>query len=138
MAGREEAVVDASVVIKWFHEEENTGKALELREEHINGVCILLAPDLLIYEIANALRYKPNFSHSNILRAVATLIDLQIDIVTPGKELIERASELSYKYELSIYDSSYLALGELLGIKVYTADKKFFNKAKTSGILIFL
>ncbi|MCX6641853.1 MAG: type II toxin-antitoxin system VapC family toxin, partial [Candidatus Bathyarchaeota archaeon] len=112
MARREEAVIDASVVIKWFSEEENTQNALKLREEHINGVRILSAPDLLIYEIANALRYKPGFDQQKIARAVTDLTDLQIDIVTPGKDLMERAVELAYIYDTTVYDSCYLALGE--------------------------
>ncbi|MBM3292427.1 type II toxin-antitoxin system VapC family toxin, partial [Candidatus Bathyarchaeota archaeon] len=37
MARREEAVIDASVVVKWFSEEENTKSALLVRDEHIEG-----------------------------------------------------------------------------------------------------
>jgi predicted nucleic acid-binding protein len=135
MARREEAVIDASVVIKWFSEEENTQNALKLREEHVNGVRILSAPDLLIYEIANALRYKPGFDQQKIARAVTDLTDLQIDIVTPGKDLMERAVELAYIYDTTVYDSCYLALGELMGVKVITADKRLHLKAKGSGLL---
>jgi predicted nucleic acid-binding protein len=135
MAGREEAVIDASVVIKWFSEEENTQNALKLREEHINGDRILSAPDLLKYEIANALRYKPGFDQQKIVRAVTDLTDLQIDVVTPGKDLIERAVELAYTYDITVYDSCYMALGELMGVNVFTADKKLHLKARESGLL---
>jgi predicted nucleic acid-binding protein len=135
MARREEAVIDASVVIKWFSEEENTSSALKLREEHINGDRVFSAPDLLIYEIANTLRYKPGFDQQKIARAVNDLTDLQIDVVTPGKDLVERSVELAYTYDITVYDSCYLALGELMGVKVITADKRLIQNAKGSGLL---
>ena len=135
MEGREEAVVDASVAIKWFSEEEGTEAALKLREEHIDGKRLLSAPDLLLYELSNALRYKPGFDAEKVSRAVADVIDLQIDLIAPGRELAEKSAEAAYRYQATVYDSCYLALGELMGIEVYTADKKFHNEAKTSGIL---
>jgi predicted nucleic acid-binding protein len=135
MERRTEAVVDASVVVKWFSEEEGTGEAIRLRGEHVEGKRILSAPDLLVYEISNALRYKPNFDEDKVSRAVADIIDLQIDLITPGRDLVDKTTEVAYKYNASMYDSFYLALGELMGIEVYTADKKFYNQAKKSGIL---
>ena len=135
MERRAEAVVDASVVVKWFSEEEGTEEAIRLRAEHVEGKRILSAPDLLVYEISNALRYKPNFDVDKVGRAVADILDLQIDLVTPGRELVDKAAEAAYKYNATMYDSSYLALGELLGIEVFTADKRFYEQAKASGIL---
>jgi len=135
MAGREEAVVDASIAIKWFSEEEGTQAALKLREEHIEGTLILSAPDLLIYELANALRFKPDFDDEKVSRAVADIMDLQIDLINPGRELIGKSTEAAYLYGATVYDSCYLALGELLGVEVYTSDKKFYEKAKGSNRL---
>ncbi len=57
-------VLDSSVIIKWFSEEEETKKALELREKYINGEIVIAVPDLLVYEIANALRYDKKSKHS--------------------------------------------------------------------------
>ena len=135
MAGRAEAVIDASVAVKWFSEEEGTQAALKLREEHIEGTLILSAPDLLIYELANALRFKPDFDDEKVSRAVADILDLQIDLITPSRELIEKSTEAAYLYGATVYDSCYLALGELLGVEVYTSDKKFYEKAKGSDRL---
>jgi predicted nucleic acid-binding protein len=135
MERRAEAVVDASVVVKWFSEEEGTGEAIRLRGEHVKGKCILSAPDLLVYEVSNALRYKPNFDEDKVGRAVADIIDLQIDLITPGRDLVDKAAVAAYKYKATMYDSFYLALGELMGIEVYTADKRFYNQAKASEIL---
>jgi len=48
-------VLDASVVAKWFIEEENTEKAIEItiRDKFVRGEIEVLAPSLLIYEIRN-------------------------------------------------------------------------------------
>jgi predicted nucleic acid-binding protein len=135
MAGHEEAVIDASVAVKWFSEEEGTPDALKLRDDHIDGAKTLSAPDLLLFELANAFRYKPDFDDAKTCKAIADIIDLQIDLITPGRELIDKAVGDAYLYGTSVYDSCYLALGELMGIVVYTSDRKFYEKAKASGIL---
>ncbi len=135
MARQTEAVVDASVAVKWLSEEEGTQAALKLREEHIEGTTILSAPDLLLYELANALRYKPDFDDEKAAQALSDLIDLQIDLINPGRELLQQSIEDAYLYDTTVYDSCYLALGELMGIEVYTSDRKFYEKAKESDIL---
>jgi predicted nucleic acid-binding protein len=37
---------------------------------------------------------------------------------------------ISQTYGISIYDSAYVALGKLLGDKVYTADEKLLRKVR--------
>jgi len=135
MARPSEAIIDASTAIKWVSEEEETSAALKLRDEHIKGATILSAPDLLLYEMANALRYKPDFNGEKVMQAIESIIDLQIDLITPGRELIQQSTHNAYLYDITIYDSCYLSLGELLGIKVYTSDRKFYEKAKFSDSL---
>jgi predicted nucleic acid-binding protein len=134
----EETVIDASVAVKWFSEEKGSGRALALREEHIDGKRTLVAPDLLIYEIANALRFKPGFNSRIAARAVDDLFGLQIDIIALSKELVIRGSELAYQYGITVYDASYLSLGELLGSEVLTADDDLYKKAGLCGFLKML
>ena len=133
MAGREEAVIDASIAVKWLSIEEGTEAALKLREAHIVGTTSLSAPDLLLYELSNAFRYKPGFDEKKVTQAITDIVDLQIDLITPSRELMDKTIEDAYLYGLTVYDSCYLALGELMGIVVYTSDKKFYEKAKLSG-----
>jgi predicted nucleic acid-binding protein len=135
MAGREEAVIDASVAVKWFSEEEGTDRAIEIRDSHIDNKRTLVAPDLLVYEIANALRFKTGFTEEHVARAIDDLLDLQIDLIEPGRELIRLGSEIAYRYRITFYDSSYLALGELMGIDVYTSDKQLYERARESNLL---
>ncbi|MDD1745106.1 MAG: type II toxin-antitoxin system VapC family toxin [Candidatus Methanoperedens sp.] len=44
-------VLDASVVIKWFSEEEYTDRALKLRDDFFKGDIELVVPDLILYEV---------------------------------------------------------------------------------------
>jgi len=51
-----EVVADASVIVKWFIEEQDSDKALILRDRHISGVMTISIPVLALYEILNALK----------------------------------------------------------------------------------
>ena len=138
MAEQEEVVLDSSVAVKWFSAEKGTERALEVRDGHVRGRISLLAPDLIVYEIANALRFRPGFDEQTVARAVEDLLDLQMDLLTPSRELIIRCSQLAFRFQITIYDSCYLGLGELMGTKVLTSDKRFFDRAKGSGLLRLL
>lgn len=54
----ETLVLDASVILKWYKEEENSDKTLEIRDKCIRGEIQISAPHLVLYEMANALRYS--------------------------------------------------------------------------------
>jgi predicted nucleic acid-binding protein len=56
VAGEEVVVADAPVVVKWFVEEEHTGDALRLRDDYVDRVVDVASPDLMPYEVLNALR----------------------------------------------------------------------------------
>jgi len=45
-------VIDASTAAKWFLEEEDSDRALSLRDAHIDGRIELTAPDLIVYELS--------------------------------------------------------------------------------------
>jgi predicted nucleic acid-binding protein len=138
MAGQEEVVVDTSVIIKWFSEEEGTEQALKVRDDHISGAKFIMAPDLMIYELSNALRFKPGFDNAKVGRAIADIFAMQIDLITPSEDLAKRCSNISFRFGITIYDACYLALGELMGIRVLTSDKKFYGLAKRSGFLALI
>ena len=48
-------VLDSGVALKWVLPEADSGIAIRLRDEYINGVHELLAPDIFPSEIANGL-----------------------------------------------------------------------------------
>jgi predicted nucleic acid-binding protein len=129
------SVLDASVVLKWFVNEADSGLALKLREEFYAGEREIVAPDLLLFEIANALRYNPSFSTKEIQEALDTLFGIGIGIITPTFSLLSKTVELAEKFDLTCYDASYLALAEDLGFEFITADERFYRKVVKSNKL---
>jgi len=49
-------VADASVMVKWFVDEIYSENARKLRDEYINGTLEIIAPELMPYEVLNALK----------------------------------------------------------------------------------
>lgn len=138
MARKEKIVVDASIVAKWFSEEENTAKAVQYKEGHLDGSIDLVAPALLLYEVANALNYKPDFTEEDVKDSIGALTDLSLSIELPTKEIMEKTISIARKYDLSIYDSSYVALAESLNIKMVTTDEKLWEKIKEHPLMLLL
>ena len=141
MAGEKklsEVVIDASVVVKWFSEEEYSDKAVILRNNHITDTMLLIAPDLILYEIANALRYTGKLKEKEISDSVIDLTKLKLILITPDDEIIRKAVYHALKWDITVYDAWYIAIAEILGIKLITADDKLYNKTKDSGLLIAL
>jgi predicted nucleic acid-binding protein len=134
----EEVVLDASVVVKWFSEEEGTDRAVSLRDEHIQGKRTIVAPDLLVYEVENALRFRPGLGPDEATKAIECLFDIQLDLITPSKELLKKSAQHAFKYGITIYDSCYLALADFLGAYIITADTQTFKRAKKCGFIRLL
>ena len=112
------------VVVKWFIEEKHSDKALGLRDRYINLEIELLAPELLPYEVLNALRYSKLFTLQE-MRNIAQAVNLYGFKLYPlTGELAELTVEVAYANGLTIYDASYLALAIKNKTKLYTADKK--------------
>ena len=61
-------VIDASVCIKWFsfENEDDVNIASSLRVQHMNRNIFLVAPDILVYEVTNALAYNPLFNKDKV------------------------------------------------------------------------
>ncbi|MEM1980534.1 MAG: type II toxin-antitoxin system VapC family toxin, partial [Candidatus Caldarchaeum sp.] len=62
-------VLDANVAVKWFNVEPLRKEALTIRSKYASGEIDLIAPDLLHYEVANALRYNPRFGIEDVKTA---------------------------------------------------------------------
>ncbi len=123
-------VIDSSIAVKWFNREEGSTYALKLLEGHIRGKFLLAAPQLLFYEVANALRYNHDFGVQDVSNAIEELLDLQLAIVPFEKEWAKNASDISFKYGLTFYDASFIAAAKYLNAPLYTADKKILENVK--------
>lgn len=125
-------VADASAVMKWFVEEDDSDKAVALRNAHRDGRITLIAPDLLVYEVANALSYNPKVSNNQLSASIRGLLDLEIDLVPPAGDYGVQIGRTARKFTISAYDASYAALSEMIGTALVTADKKLYDKLRRS------
>jgi len=131
-------VVDTSVAVKWFSREDGAESALAVRKAAFEGRCRLEAPDLLLYELANALRFNPNFDGRDVKLAVRSVEDMGIVLHAPQGGLLSRAIDLAYRYRITAYDGCFLALSVILGTPLVTADAKIIERAGNDQALVNL
>ncbi len=117
------AVVDASVVAKWYLEEGSTEEARRLRDDFLEGILTLRVPSLLPFEVMNALRYHPAFPRRHLGEAAKALDRAGLVSVPLLGAYLEKTIERSVSSDLTIYDASYVALAETLDCPLYTADE---------------
>ncbi len=123
---KQKKVIDASVIFKWFSKEEDSEKALKLKEEHLSQKSSLVIPVLSIIEVINALKYKEK-DENKLKEANKALKEIQLEIKNITKFLMDKAIENSFKYDISIYDSVYVALAQIHGVSLITADSALYK-----------
>jgi predicted nucleic acid-binding protein len=126
-------VIDASVAVKWYTQEENRDEAIKILQAHMGGEIELTSPTLLAYEVINALRYNPSLTPEDQEKAVAALFLIGIDLKPPTQELMKKATRLANKYDITIYDAVYLSQAILQDTNLVTADKELTEKAQETG-----
>ena len=123
-----EIVIDASVVVKWFIEENDSDKARFLRDKFIDGKVELILPSLLYFEVLNALKYSQLFDLSELEDAGESLENYGFKVITIKNEIRKHMIKVAVDHRISIYDASYLGLSIGLGKAFCTADEKIIKK----------
>ncbi len=124
-------IIDASVALKWFLTEEESQGADGLFEAFLRGRIELLAPDVLLLEVANALwkqtallKILRSEEAVSIFRDFMTLpLNLQ-----PSNALADRALDLAVKFKHPIYDMLYCALAIENDCEFVTADNVLVSR----------
>ncbi|OGD66089.1 hypothetical protein A3F08_02030 [Candidatus Berkelbacteria bacterium RIFCSPHIGHO2_12_FULL_36_9] len=133
-------IVDASVVVKWFSDikEQDRQQALWIRDRSLEDKIHLIAPDLIVYELANALRYNPSFEANETKKAIKAFLDFGI-IIEFGEMLdkvVRDAIKIAYQFNITVYDSLYVALAKKYQCKLITANPKCHSRVKTKNIIL--
>lgn len=133
-------IIDASVCIKWFsiENEDDVSIASLLRVQHMNRNIFLMAPDILVYEVINALAYNLLFNADKVNMAILSLYEMDIKFVEPYAGILSESSKLHFSKNITIYDSIYIALAKYINAQYITADEKLFEKVKDLGSIILL
>lgn len=118
-------VADASVILKWYclDSERDVEKALKLRDDFRSRRIELIEPELLIYEIANVLRYKESLEEGLVRKAVVSIFEMRI-LRPVNQEMMEEAVRLARVHETTVYDSTYISFAHHFGCRFITADRK--------------
>ena len=123
-----EALLDTSVVVKWFVPEEDSEKALSLRRAQEDRELQLYAPEVLLMELANALLYSSEFSAGEIIKALETPFELNILLIPFSLDALNLSVTLSMAHNLTVYDSYFLALAQVMEIPLITADQRMLSR----------
>lgn len=122
------ALLDTSVAVKWFVPEEDSEKAAVLQQAHLRGELQLHAPDILLMELANALRYSGRLSGERILEDLETFSTLDIEIIPFNLDTLNSAVSLSLERDLAVYDAYFLALAQALEMPLITTDRRMLSR----------
>jgi len=122
-------VLDSSVGIKCLLRENESDKAIRVRDDFIAGLHELLSPDVYPVEIAHSitraerqLRITPTegTSHFKPMLSIMPLLHAYLG-------LLPRAYEISSQSRQGVYDCLYVALAERERCELLTADQKLIN-----------
>lgn len=132
-------VLDASVAVKWFHEEDFTQEALKIRDALDKGRIEIIVPSIFPYEVINALRKPPNLFDREQLKSASESIELR-DLLgeKADKGDLNALLELTFKYSINPYDASYLLMAKRFKTRVITADKKLVERVGKEGLALFI
>jgi predicted nucleic acid-binding protein len=123
--------VDASVVAKWYIAEEDSDRALQIRDLHSDGKLVLSSPVLIIYEVGNALTRHPRFTNEDSAKAFQSLMDLGLGLRSLAEPtLLEKTFEISRQLRITFYDAAYVALARDYDTMLITADKALHRNIK--------
>ena len=139
MERRREVVLDSSVVVKWFSTEIKTDVALRLRDSYIQGSLELTVSEVLIAEVANALRYKPDYDTEKLREALSSLLGLHLNIIHLNEAVVTRTVEIAYEGKVTFYDALPVSIAEHRKAVCITADEATqYRKLQTKSYPIEL
>jgi predicted nucleic acid-binding protein len=124
-------VIDASVVIKWFLPEENSGYADGLLDGFLNNKFDLIAPDLVLIEVASVLRKKVTLQKQIATGEASAIFQEMLTLpvsLRSSASLVDSAFRMALQHDHSVYDMLYCALAIDHKADFVTADQILVNK----------
>jgi predicted nucleic acid-binding protein len=115
-----DVVLDASVVVKWFHSEgeRHLDAARSLRAEFEAGELLVFAPTLLRFELVSVAGRRWGWAESALVELAFALEDLGFEFVEPE---LERVAVWTAR-GLTAYDAAYVAVAEESALRLITDD----------------
>ena len=130
-------VLDASVALKWYIEENDTREAIQLKDRIFKEPALVAVPELFFVESANVVWKKcalrgelSKIDAQEIFRAVSKLPFQTV----PDQEVLSGALRIALKHSISVYDAVYLETAMKLDARFVTADYALVEKLKSSKL----
>jgi len=124
----EKVVLDASVITKWYLKERYSEQAIKLQDDYISGRITIVVPTPLEYEVLNTLKYSGAYSEQELADIARSLNKYGFEQWRLKDQLKNEIIKIASKYNITVYDASYLALANLLKTFFYTADEELLNR----------
>ncbi len=124
----DQIVIDASVFVKLISDETYSDKAYEIRDAYISKKLDILVPSLFPYEVLNALKYSKAFNELELENAADAIEDYGFGNFEMNREFGKLIAKLVTKYNITVYDASYVALATMIKSELYTTDQKLIDK----------
>lgn len=124
----EKIIIDTSVLVKWFVQEEDSDKAWQLLVDHQHKKIQIILPEIALLELINALYWGADFSEKEILEALKALKDLKIIYKNINFTQLEQTTKLIKKGKIQSYDALFIVLAEEENCFLITVDKKHHKK----------
>ncbi len=123
-------VVDASVALKWFVEEDGSEKALRL----LRGEQPVVAPELVVAEVCNAAwrLLRVGYLGSDHFEAIVEEVAGMFDRLDPLVPLSSRAAIIAKTIDHPVYDCFYLAQSERMRARFVTADNRLVERLENT------
>jgi predicted nucleic acid-binding protein len=127
-------VLDCSVTMAWFFEDEVDARALALLDRATAGEAVV--PAIWLGEVANAFltaERKRRMTRGKVDEDVALLARVPV-IVEPASAAPHALIALARRHQLSSYDSSYLELALRLKLPLATRDQRLNAAARAAEL----
>lgn len=119
-------ILDTSVVFKWYvkKNEQDIAQADLILKKFIQGSAQISVPDLLIYELSNALSCCPGLLLKDKQESMANFFNLGLDIVAVNSDNINKSFKIAQKHKITVYDAIFIVLAENFKTPLITANPK--------------
>ena len=132
-------VLDASITLSWYFDDESNIVADKALDSVIATGAIV--PSLWILEVGNCLQMGvkrkriTQIQRDNAIMKLSEL-DIQADSET-STNAWHQSLTLSDRYNLTLYDATYLELAQRRSFALATQDKALMNAAESAGVRVF-
>ena len=80
--------------------------------------------EVSFYEVANALRYKPDFSDEDVQECISRLLKLELEVVKLSEILLRETTKIAFDGQVTFYDAIPVGIAKIEKTMCVTADKR--------------